>query len=336
MWIADWCNALFSGHDKADILERLKKEAQQWQNIDSKQIEELLDVLPQQVDEAAQILRVSVTSKEDLSSILSVANLKLVEDNIGYQELTWRLQRTLKERDEYSEKLNQELNIAREIQQSLQPKLDDEEGVDAINIPATHLSGDFYDYFYRDDGRICFCLGDVSGKGAYAALLMSKTISLFRCMCRVDDNFEEIVQLINDEICETSTRGLFVTLIAGWLDPETGDMQVINAGHLPGIMVSSKGIQKIDAMGPPLGVLEGASYASEHYPFQRAKLFLYTDGLTEAHLKTGGELGEKGLLQWLLKSINQTLAEQIDYVQQQFDELIVEQTDDITLMVLSG
>ncbi|MBU2431532.1 MAG: HDOD domain-containing protein, partial [Proteobacteria bacterium] len=207
MYLADLCNAVYTCHDKGDALISLKKKARHLFKLTEDQVELLLRILPDQVKETSDALELSVGPQINYETVMGHVNLKLVKDNISYQELTWQLQNSLKERDEYAEKLENELDIAREIQKSLQPDIDKIQQVGAFNIPAYHLSGDFYDYFTKADGTICFCLGDVSGKGTSAALLMAKAVSLFRCLCKVLDDVSQIVQLMNNELCETGVRG---------------------------------------------------------------------------------------------------------------------------------
>ncbi len=97
-----------------------------------------------------------------------------------------------------------------------------------MNLPARTVSGDFFDYFDLPDGRICFNLGDVSGKGINASLLMAKTSSLYRCLGKSIPDPGRLLQLINREIFETTTRGMFVTMVAGLYDPARGTVRIVH------------------------------------------------------------------------------------------------------------
>ncbi|MCP3871802.1 MAG: HDOD domain-containing protein [Desulfobacteraceae bacterium] len=342
MHLSDLCNAIYTCHDKSAALTDLKKKAKLLFGLTNEKVESLLALLPSQVDEMSESLQVSVGFQTTFETVMEQANRKLVDDNLSYQELTWRLQNSLKQRDEYAEKLESELGVAREIQKSLQPDIEKIQQVGAFNLPASHLSGDFYDYFAKDDGTIYFCLGDVSGKGTSAALLMAKAISLFRCLSKVLDDLSQIVQLMNNELCETAIRGMFVTFIGGWLDPESKDLSIVNVGHLPPFLVDDKGLTKIEPADPPLGILPGALHPAGQFSIKNSRLFLYTDGFTEGRLKKGDEkdlgkeLGVKGFLRWLLQSRKMPLDDQMTWIKDQCSEQLAPQSDDLTLMILSG
>jgi sigma-B regulation protein RsbU (phosphoserine phosphatase) len=336
------CNAVFTSHDKGGALTALKKKSNEFFGLSDDKVESLLSLLPGQVKETSKALSVSVSSRADFNTIMAQASRKLVEDNISYQELTWQLQHSLKQRDEYADKLEAELDVAREIQKSLQPDIGMIHTVGAFNIPAYHLSGDFYDYFPREDGTICFCLGDVSGKGTSAALLMAKAVSLFRCLCKVGDDISQIVQIMNNELYETAVRGMFVTFVAGWLDPVTDELSLINVGHPPPFLLNGKKIMKIDATNPPLGVMPGILHPVKRLSLKNSRLYMYTDGFTEGRLKKGTtkeigkELGLKGFLTWLIQSGQMSVDDQMKWIKEQCSSQLAPQSDDLTLLILSG
>ena len=342
LYLSDLCNAFYTCHDKIGALTILKKKSKMIFDLTDDKVDSLLSLLPGQVKEMSDALSLPVGSQMDFDAVMGQANRKLVEDNISYQELTWRLQNSLKQRDEYAARLEAELDIAREIQKSLQPDIEKIHQVGAFNIPAFHLSGDFYDYFAKEDGTICFCLGDVSGKGPSAALLMAKAISLFRCLCKVVNDIGTIVQLMNNELCETAVRGMFVTFVGGWLDPESNKLNIVNVGHLPPFLVSDMGITRIEAADPPLGVLPGILHPAKQFSIKNSRLYLYTDGFTEGRLKKGEkkdlgkELGLKGFLKWLIQSGKMPLDDQMAWIKKECRTQLEPQSDDLTLMILSG
>ena len=117
------------------------------------------------------------------------------------------------------ERVSRELELATEMQRSLLPAPRPAPfPICGINLPAYEMSGDFYDFFELNDGRIYFSLGDVSGKGMDAALLMSKTSSLFRCLGKTLHEPNVLLATINRELCETAIHGMFVTMTCGLLD----------------------------------------------------------------------------------------------------------------------
>ncbi len=331
--LADWSVALLYGSEQPYALTRFRE-------LDVLQepgeFESFIQIFNERIADIADAMSLTKVQTIDLNELYQNANLKLAQDNISYQDLTWRLQTALKERDEYAKKLTHELAIAREIQQSLQSDTSYREHVAAINIPAKTLSGDFFDYYEHDNGIITFCLGDVSGKGTHAALVMAKTVSLYRCLSKVEDNLKTIVRLINDEIFETSIRGMFVTFCAGRVNLNEKTLEILNAGHIPPLKIGGSTIKQIEAQGPPLGVLEGFEYESEILPFDNHRLYLYTDGITEARRDNGEELGAKEFVKWIVDSKHLPLKEQMEWLRDKFETDINNWEDDLTLMMLSS
>ena len=185
------------------------------------------------------------------------------------------------------EVLARELELAAEIQRSLLPDArNDDFPVHGVNVPARTVSGDFYDFFELDDGRICFNLGDVSGKGMNAALLMAKTASLFRCLGKTIHQPGRLMALINEEICETSARGMFVTMVGGVFDPTTGVVRIANAGHEPPLFFDAEGqCTSYGAEAPPLGVTpllgDGEGFPENEIKIEGGSFYIFTDGITE-------------------------------------------------------
>lgn len=234
------------------------------------------------------------------------------------------------------EALRQEIRTAGEIQRSLLPQ--DPEPcfpIFGINLPAQEISGDFYSHVVLTDGRIAFCLGDVSGKGIRASMLMSKTISLFQCLCKATPQPGKLLAAINDEVVETSSHGMFVTMIVGVYDPATHDVVFANAGHLPPILRNGSGdFVSFDADMPPLGIQSGLEFPDEKVCLQGGSLYLYSDGVTEA----GGEqeLGEEGLKAMLDEFANYPLAQRLRAMVERLSPVGQPLHDDITLLVIES
>ncbi len=216
------------------------------------------------------------------------------------------------------ERLARELELAAEIQRSLLPEGDEGLPIQGINIPARTVSGDFYDYFQLDDGRIMFNLGDVSGKGMNAALLMAKTASLFRCLGKTIDHPGQLMARVNEEICETVTRGMFVTMVGGVYDPATGRMRIANAGHEPPLLQDADGnFRSLPADAPPLGIIpfiDDDGYPVEDFNLNGGAFYLFTDGVTEGYLADGSELGIDGTMDLLRKHRLDDLAQRLETV----------------------
>ena len=232
------------------------------------------------------------------------------------------------------EALRQEIRLAGEIQRNLLPK-DPEPGfpIFGINLPAQEISGDFYSHVVLSDGRIAFGLGDVSGKGIRASMLMSKTISLFQCLCKSIPQPGRLLAAINDEVMETSSHGMFVTMIAGIYEPVSQNVLFANAGHMPPILRNTDGqFQSFAADMPPLGILHGIEFQDEALCLQGGSLYLYSDGVTEA----GGEqeLGEAGLKLMLAEYAKYPLSLRLKNIVERLSPGILH--DDITLLAIES
>jgi sigma-B regulation protein RsbU (phosphoserine phosphatase) len=151
------------------------------------------------------------------------------------------------------------------------------------------------------DGRIWFNVGDVSGKGMNAALLMAKTSSLFRCLAKSAENPGQLLNAINNELCETNSHGMFVTMVGGLFHPGTGVLRLTNAGHEPPLHfdIATERFTAIPADAPPLGIAQDIA-GPDGFPVTElylagGMLYVFTDGLTEATTFGGGMLGIDGV-----------------------------------------
>lgn len=187
-----------------------------------------------------------------------------------------------------------ELRAANQIQASMLPRIfPPYPRVDTLDLfatmePAKEVGGDFYDFFLLDDGRLSFCVGDVSGKGVPAALFMVIGMTILRNLSRQGRPLEQIFEQANDMLC--SENDMFITAFMGVLDPRTGVLDYVCAGHNPPLIARQGGAFAM--LDVPhnlfLGGLEGQTYASRQIRLQPGDLlFLYTDGLTEAQNARG-------------------------------------------------
>lgn len=282
---ADWMAASFTAENTATTLAGCRERLRRYFDLDSGQVESLLLRCDDAVNEAASALGMRVHEPISFEQVMHQANRKLAEDNLGYQELVWKLEQTIAERDRLAAEIQDDLALAREIQQGLLPEMPAGDfPLCAVNLPAREVSGDFYDYFTLPDGRICFNIADVSGKGMNAALLMARTSSLFRCLGKAIHSPTTLLSMINQELFETAIRGRFVTMIAGIYDPASRQAQVVNAGHLPIIRLGADGSHALyPANASPLGITAEAVFEAITIPVADSGLFMYTDGLSECH-----------------------------------------------------
>jgi len=238
------------------------------------------------------------------------------------------------------ERVTRELELATQMQRSLLPE---PRGpgfpVCGVNLPAYEMSGDFYDFFELPDGRIYFGLGDVSGKGMDAALLMSKTASLFRCLGKTILEPNKLLATINSELCETAIHGMFVTMVCGLLDPATGEVHLANAGHEPLQIHRRDGsFTEIAASSPPLGIipLEAADdgIRAEVCQLDCGTLYIFTDGVTEGALENGSRLNVEGFKAMIRERAGLPAAARVEAVVSVLRDTGRKRHDDITLLAV--
>lgn len=336
LYLSDWMTAVFTTKQTGDCLRQYQKLAHSLLGFGQEQADACLAAMPAMVEESAVALGLHINQQPEFDDILSQANERLAEENLSYQELTWKLESALAEQDRLSAALDRELQVAREIQTGLLPaRRGPGFPVIGYNQSAQELSGDFFDYFELPDGRIYFNLGDVSGKGITAALLMAKTCSLFRCLGKREHDPARLLAIIGDELAETMIRGMFVTLSCGLYDPLNDRVQLVNAGHPPALIISEDGnTTSLSASGPPLGIIAGSQYTVETADLNGACLYLFSDGLIEGEFTTGKALGVKGLANLLHKLHDRSPDERISLLFSQFMSHTEALKDDITLVMV--
>ena len=233
--------------------------------------------------------------------------------------------------------LRRDLDQAREAQASLMPPADRLGAAAGRVLPARQLSGDFFDHVRVGD-RLAFCQGDVAGKGITAALMMARTIALFRRLVRQNLTVTELVMAINEELVAVQSER-FVTFAMGWLDCASGMVKMVNCGHGPVVIVPQSGgkPEQFDAQTAPLGIgpLDEAALVPTVHDLSDSFLCLATDGITEAEAG-GRELGLDGLAT-LLSRVKATNAEaRVDAIMRLFENGKLTTHDDATLMVVTA
>jgi serine phosphatase RsbU (regulator of sigma subunit) len=223
-------------------------------------------------------------------------------DEIGRLAGTFETFRQGMEARRHVSRLNQELETAASIQSQCLPRsFPDAPGLAfaAEMKPMREVGGDFFDVFALPDGRIGLVIADVSDKGMGAALFMAVSRTVVRATATTSPDAASCVTRVNDYLCTDNDAMLFVTLIYAVLDPETGALDLCNAGHNPPILIdpSGEGHFLVTEPQPALGILEDVQYvgAAAQVPVG-ARVFLYTDGVTEAMTAEGAEFGEDRLL----------------------------------------
>jgi len=235
-------------------------------------------------------------------------------------------------------KIQKEVEIVGEIQKSLlSQNKKDSFPIAGINIPAKVVSGDFYNFADLGDGKYGFGVADVSGKGIKSSLLMSKASSLYRCLSKTNFSAADLLIQLNNEICETISRGMFVTMLVGIYDSNKGEMLLSSAGHEPPIILSKDGnFTNYNEAGPPLGIMPKTKYIEHTIPFSDSSMYIFTDGITEIKNPNGEMLGSEGFQNYIKKyqanPNNERLKTMIDDILNAGHI----QKDDLTIVVVDG
>lgn len=236
------------------------------------------------------------------------------------------------------ERVRKELEMVREVQLSLLPRAGATDmPVVAINIAAREVSGDFYDFFRLPDGRVYFNIADVSGKGMNTALWMAKTTGLLHCLSKNIGDLAVLLTRVNEELHETASHGMFVTLITGFYDDARDEVVIANAGHLPALYRDRNGqFREISADGPPLGVVPEAEYRVNRFPLEGGSLYFFTDGVTESPDAQGNILGVSGLRNLIDSVASLSPRARLEELVAQLRRKGQRQRDDITLMLIEN
>ena len=238
------------------------------------------------------------------------------------------------------ERIEQDLRVARSIQQASLPK--DVPTLEGWQIapyyqPAREVGGDFYDFFELEDGRMGLAVGDATGKGVPAALVMASARSMLRAVAQTSNSPGEVLRRVNDALVTDIPATMFVTCFYAVLDPKSASLRYANAGHdLPYLRRTSGEAEELRARGMPLGLMPGMGYEEKETSLQAGEAALfYSDGIVEAHNPKGemfgfprlrvlvGEHGKE-------RSLGETLLEEL----YSFTGEGWEQEDDITLLTL--
>ena len=249
-----------------------------------------------------------------------------------------RNERHLREASAEQARIGGELAVARNIQREMIPVTFPPFIYGTLD-PAREVGGDIYDFFIRD-GKLFFCIGDVSGKGVPAAMLMSVIHSLFRMMTQKVESPSRVLQVLNAELCRSNDCNMFVTFFLGCLDLYSGEMVFANAGHDKPFVMSDDIALLPTKSNLPLGVFPDTHFEEQSCTLAPGTtLILYTDGLTEAKNLTRNQFGRPGVT-GVLKSCQaagnlspETLVSSLCEAAQRFADG-APQSDDLTMLVV--
>jgi len=295
------------------------------------------------VERTGWSLSIVVPEKEMFAGVRKVGRLVTILQLLGVVMIVIILRVIAKNQMKYKklatqkELIQNELRIGHEIQMSMIPKtfpaFPERTDLDfaATLIPAKEVGGDLYDFYIRDE-KLFFCIGDVSGKGVPAALVMSVTQSLFRAISAHETNPSKIVISMNNSMSENNESNMFITFFCGILDLTTGLLRYCNAGHNPPMLNT----EKLPVLPNfPLGVMPGMVFQEQETRLEYDDtLFLYTDGLTEAENASAEQFGEERMEAFLGTKRNAQAL--LDTMQEAVDCFVSDapQSDDLTVLVI--
>jgi serine phosphatase RsbU (regulator of sigma subunit)/pSer/pThr/pTyr-binding forkhead associated (FHA) protein len=247
----------------------------------------------------------------------------------------------LVEEDLERERFERELQLAREIQQRFQPSSAPHTPgyeLQGISFPCYEIGGDYYDYIQRPDGRLIIALGDVSGKGTSAALMMSSLHAAIHAQTSAHQSVVGTITAVNKYLAETIPENRFVTLFCAELDPVTGNLVFINAGHNPPLIAHASGtMEQLAAGGVPLGIVADFAYREGRSQLHPGDvLVIYSDGVTETQNAAGEEFGPMRLYDVLSRNLDSSAAGIRDRIESALTKFAqgTDAGDDITLVIV--
>ncbi len=239
------------------------------------------------------------------------------------------------------QKMEEELDFAREIQRNLLPQIIPAYknfDIAAVNVSSKQVGGDYYDIIKLDEDNCCVAIADVSGKGVPASLLMANMQAFLQVICRQNVPLDEATGLINDLISKNTADGKFITFFWGILHDTNKSFEYVNAGHNPPLLIRNGKIIKLEIGGMILGVMQTIS------PYRSARvelikddvIVMFTDGISEAMNNKGEEFSDDVLEKLSLESAGETSENIIKRIQSEVQKFTdgANQSDDITLVVI--
>ena len=239
------------------------------------------------------------------------------------------------------ERMERELELATEIQQRFQPSGPPQiEGYEfqGISFSCYEIGGDYYDFITTPSDKMLVALGDVSGKGTAAALLMSSLHAAIHAQVAADSQLHETILAVNAYLAEITPANRFVTLFATELDPASGSLRYINAGHNPPLIGRTDGtVEQLSSGGLPLGIMEGAEYEVGDAQLNPGEvLVIYSDGVSEAVNLSEEEFGTERLSDVIKSNLSSSAAGIRDKVESALSAFTqtAPANDDITLVIV--
>jgi sigma-B regulation protein RsbU (phosphoserine phosphatase) len=239
------------------------------------------------------------------------------------------------------ERMEHELQLASEIQQRFLPTAPPQVSgyeLQGISFPCYEIGGDYYDFIERADGRMVIALGDVSGKGTAAALLMSSLHAAVHAQASSNSSLVETISEVNRYLAENTPANRFVTLFYAELDPRVGSLAFLNAGHNPPIIAHSAGtVEHLASGGLPLGIMPDTFYREGHTQLQPGDVLVaYSDGVSEAVNPAGEEFGAQRLYEVIARNLDASASGIRDRIEAALSKWAqgTPAADDITMVIV--
>ncbi len=270
------------------------------------------------------LLVVPLIVKSRIRGVLTVYNkkegLKFTDDDlrllsiIAAQSAQVVENARLNEQEKAFIRMKEELTVAAKIQAELLPTaLPAIPGYDvyARTIPAASVGGDYYDVMTSGDPTVSFCVGDVSGKGMPAALLMANLQATLRAMLETHGDPGSVLQHANRLLFKSTSADKFATVFFARLNPTTNELSYANAGHDPAVLMSANGsIRELPATGLPVGLFDGMAYEESTLPMEPEDiLVVFSDGITECMDRTEEQFGREKIVETLAAHRGETAAQ---------------------------
>ena len=298
------------------------------------------------VDQTGWSMAIAIPEDEIYGDIRRVQWIERLFQLLGLSMLILILRATAKNQMKYQainekkELMERELKIGRNIQMAMIPNIfppfPERTDIDlaASLIPAKEVGGDLYDFLIRDE-KLYFCIGDVSGKGVPASLVMAVTRSLFRIVCGHEKSPQRIITAMNDSMAEMNESSMFVTFFCGILDLRSGHLRYCNAGHNPPLLLGET-VRPLNVKANlPMGVMPKMSFQEQETDLNYDEtLFLFTDGLSEAE-NSKFELFTDQRIEDVLK-VHRDAKGHLDAMKQAVSDFVAgaPQSDDLTMLVI--
>ena len=290
-------------------------------------------------DSDLNLIGVIYVDRRSPTRFFTAQDLALFESFASHAALAIENARLFEEAVE-KRRMENEMEVAREIQQSLLPHEFPElswVSIYGFNEPARQVGGDYYDVYMRDNGDLDFAVGDVSGKGVPASLVMSTLQSSFLAEASAHENLAKVCERVNEFLVQRTRPERYATFFAARLQPD-GTFVYVNAGHNPPMLLRGDEVHRLTGGGLPLGLFKGRTYELQHDKLESGDLLLvFTDGVTEANDPDENEFGEERLLEVVRANLDcsvQVLTEKVFAAIAEFSLGLHNPHDDITLVTV--